>query len=168
MILVMIWILNRTFFRPINRVLEAREKNKGGAGERSGDRYCNDVAEKQAKYNQRCSRPEHGYEMIEKEPFRRRFPSVRQRSRRRKTRPHRQLPARRNNFRTRPTEARAAIARDAEEMADKMRRTFCKFKPFVRRLRTNRLPKAAKSLFYVRFIYSFADPAAEGGGLRSF
>jgi len=29
MVLGMIWILNRTFFRPINRVLETREQNKG-------------------------------------------------------------------------------------------------------------------------------------------
>ena len=29
-ILEMIWILNRTLYRPINRVLEAREKSKGG------------------------------------------------------------------------------------------------------------------------------------------
>jgi F0F1-type ATP synthase membrane subunit b/b' len=30
LILLMIWLLNRTFFRPINRVIAAREKNKGG------------------------------------------------------------------------------------------------------------------------------------------
>ena len=30
MILLMIYILNRTFFRPINRILESRERNKGG------------------------------------------------------------------------------------------------------------------------------------------
>ena len=30
LILLMIFILNRTFFRPVNRVLDARERNKGG------------------------------------------------------------------------------------------------------------------------------------------
>ncbi len=32
LILLMIWILNRTLFRPVNRVIEQREKNKGGRG----------------------------------------------------------------------------------------------------------------------------------------
>jgi len=32
LILAMIWLLNRTFFRPINRVIESREKQKGGHG----------------------------------------------------------------------------------------------------------------------------------------
>lgn len=30
LILVMIWVLNRTFFRPINRVIASREKFRGG------------------------------------------------------------------------------------------------------------------------------------------
>ena len=30
LILLMIWVLNRTFFRPINRVIQSHEKNKGG------------------------------------------------------------------------------------------------------------------------------------------
>ena len=30
LILIMIWILNRTFFRPINSVIKSRDKNKGG------------------------------------------------------------------------------------------------------------------------------------------
>ena len=51
MVLVMIWILNRTFFRPINRVLEAREKMKGGAGGEA-ESILRDVADKQAKYSQ--------------------------------------------------------------------------------------------------------------------
>ena len=66
-ILIMIWILNRTFFRPINRIIEAREKNKGG---RSGEAVSilSEVAEKQSKYNQTMleARSE-GYGMIEKE-----------------------------------------------------------------------------------------------------
>jgi F-type H+-transporting ATPase subunit b len=30
LILLMIWVLNRTLFKPINRILELREKNTGG------------------------------------------------------------------------------------------------------------------------------------------
>lgn len=36
LILLMIWILNRTLFKPINRVLEERERKTGG---RSGDAH---------------------------------------------------------------------------------------------------------------------------------
>jgi F0F1-type ATP synthase membrane subunit b/b' len=30
LILVMIWVLNRTFYKPINRIIAEREKSKGG------------------------------------------------------------------------------------------------------------------------------------------
>lgn len=49
MILVMIWILNKTFFKPINKVLSTREKNKGGhSGEAQG--ILDEVAAKRAEY----------------------------------------------------------------------------------------------------------------------
>ena len=50
LILLMIWVLNRTFFRPINRVLESREKHKGSHGSEA-EAILSDVNEKQAKYN---------------------------------------------------------------------------------------------------------------------
>ena len=37
-ILVMIWILNRTLYKPINRILETREKSKGGHASEAEDR----------------------------------------------------------------------------------------------------------------------------------
>jgi F-type H+-transporting ATPase subunit b len=66
-ILLMIWILNKTFFRPINRIIEAREKNKGGRlGE--SETLLQEVAEKETKYNEalREARSK-GYELVEKE-----------------------------------------------------------------------------------------------------
>jgi F-type H+-transporting ATPase subunit b len=63
----MIWILNRTFFRPINRVLESREKNKGG---RSGEaqEILKSVEEKQSRYDAAMLEARSkGYELIEKE-----------------------------------------------------------------------------------------------------
>jgi len=67
LILIMIWVLNRTFFRPINRVIETREKHKGGAGGEA-QAILGDVAEKESRYNQAllAARSE-GYELIEKE-----------------------------------------------------------------------------------------------------
>jgi F0F1-type ATP synthase membrane subunit b/b' len=80
LILLMIWVLNRTFFRPINRIIEAREKQKGGHGSEA-DAILSDVGEKQAKYNQGllAARGE-GYELIENSARRRSLP-VRKRSR---------------------------------------------------------------------------------------
>lgn len=67
LILLMIWILNRTFFRPINRILEAREKNKGGQFGES-DRLLGEVADKDAKYQQALLEARNdGYELIENE-----------------------------------------------------------------------------------------------------
>ncbi len=66
-ILVMIWILNRTLYRPINRILDSREKNKGGhANDAAG--ILKQVEEKDARYNREMleARSE-GYELIEKE-----------------------------------------------------------------------------------------------------
>lgn len=67
LILLMIWILNRTFFRPINRVIESREKNKGG---RSGEavEMLKSVEEKQTRYDAALLEARSkGYELIEKE-----------------------------------------------------------------------------------------------------
>jgi F-type H+-transporting ATPase subunit b len=67
LILMMIWILQRTFFRPINRIIESREKNKGGRSSES-ENLLREVAEKETKYNEamRDARSK-GYELIEKE-----------------------------------------------------------------------------------------------------
>lgn len=49
LILLMIWLLNRTLFKPINRILEAREKMTGGSfGETKG--YLQDADQKLANY----------------------------------------------------------------------------------------------------------------------
>jgi F-type H+-transporting ATPase subunit b len=65
LILLMIWVLNRTLFRPINRILASRDKNTGG---RSGEatQILNQVASKEVIYNSnlRDVRTE-SYEMIE-------------------------------------------------------------------------------------------------------
>lgn len=67
LILLMIWILNRTFFRPINRVLAARDKNKGGRSTEAQD-ILQQVDNKLATYDStmREARSE-GYELIESE-----------------------------------------------------------------------------------------------------
>jgi F-type H+-transporting ATPase subunit b len=65
LVLLMIWVLNRTFFRPINRVIAARERNKGG---RSGEALdiLKQANEKSSRYEteMRQARAE-GYSLIE-------------------------------------------------------------------------------------------------------
>jgi F0F1-type ATP synthase membrane subunit b/b' len=67
MILLMIYVLNRTFFRPVNAVLESREKQKGGRGGEAAE-ILDDVAKKQKEYEAAmlAARNE-SYELIDKE-----------------------------------------------------------------------------------------------------
>lgn len=67
LILIMIWILNRTLFRPINRIIEAREKNKGGHSGEARE-ILKSVSEKQSRIESAmlAARNE-GYELIERE-----------------------------------------------------------------------------------------------------
>ena len=67
LILIMIWVLNRTLFRPINRVLESRAQKTGGRSSEAQE-ILKSVSEKQLRYDEamREARGE-GYELIEKE-----------------------------------------------------------------------------------------------------
>jgi F-type H+-transporting ATPase subunit b len=67
MILIMIWILNRTFFRPIYKVIEARESKKGGSKGPAGE-ILEQVADKKATYESEVRKTRlEGYQMIEGE-----------------------------------------------------------------------------------------------------
>jgi F-type H+-transporting ATPase subunit b len=48
-ILVMVWILNKTLYKPINRILEAREKRTRGRSSEAQE-ILNDVSEKASTY----------------------------------------------------------------------------------------------------------------------
>ena len=67
LILLMIWILNRTFFRPINKILQSRAKNSGGRSSEAQE-ILNQVQKKNAEFDLalRDARSE-GYELIEKQ-----------------------------------------------------------------------------------------------------
>jgi F-type H+-transporting ATPase subunit b len=112
-ILLMIFILNRTFFRPINRILESRERNKVGGSESQS--LLSEVAEKEAKYTEaiREARSK-GYGLIEQE--RAEALSIRQeRVSAAQDEAHRTLTEEKQT-----TEARAAIAAEAENLAEKI------------------------------------------------
>src|ERR1044071_5595066 len=66
-ILLMIWVLNRTFFRPINRVIESREKFKNVEGGEAGS-IQSEAAEKEARYNRELLEARNeGYAIIEEQ-----------------------------------------------------------------------------------------------------
>ena len=119
LILLMIWILNRTFFRPINRVIESREKHKGGHGSEA-DAILNQVTEKQAKYSHelREARSE-GYELVEKE----RSTAIEERQRKvaaAKNETAELTTSGKEQVRQQAAEARTIIAKEAEVMAEKI------------------------------------------------
>ncbi len=67
LILIMIWALNRTFFKPINAIIEKRAKKKVGRGGEA-EEILADVSAKQKQYEKTMleARSE-TYEMIERE-----------------------------------------------------------------------------------------------------
>ena len=119
LILVMIYILNRTFFRPINRIIESRVKNKGGRFTEA-EQILNQVSEKQARYTAAMLQARNeGYELIEKE----RAAAVKEREAtlNQIREEVSKLVAQEKAEVSRQTEqARANIAREADEMANKI------------------------------------------------
>lgn len=67
MILGMIWVLNRTLYRPINNIIQAREKQKGGHSLEADDILKN-AGNKESQYlKEMLDARSAGYELIEKE-----------------------------------------------------------------------------------------------------
>src|SRR5687768_7302301 len=119
LILIMIWVLNRTFFRPINRVIETREKHKGGAGGEA-QAILGDVAEKESRYNQSllAARSE-GYELIEKE----RMAAIAEKQAavaQAKEETARAFAEQKAQLEQQAAAARSAIATDAEQLSDRI------------------------------------------------
>jgi F0F1-type ATP synthase membrane subunit b/b' len=67
LILIMIWVLNRTLFRPVNCIIEARERNKGGHSSEAQE-ILKSVGEKQSRIEAvMLEARSEGYELIERE-----------------------------------------------------------------------------------------------------
>lgn len=119
LILIMIWVLNRTFFRPVNRVIESRERNKGGRSSEAQEILKN-IGEKQIRYDSamREARSE-GYELIENE----RAQAITARQEKIgavKTEVEQTAERENRELEKQAAEARAAIAAEAEKMADRI------------------------------------------------
>lgn len=67
MILGMIWLLNRTLYRPINNIIQAREKQKGGHS-LEADEILKTAGNKESHYTKEMlDARSAGYELIEKD-----------------------------------------------------------------------------------------------------
>ena len=119
LILVMIYVLNRTLYRPINKVLDAREKNKGGhSSEAVG--LLKSVEEKEARYNREMlDTRSRGYEMIEKEQ-KKATDSRDKKLAEAKTENADKFEKGKADLETQAAEAQAAIGTEAEKMADRI------------------------------------------------
>lgn len=119
LILIMIWVLNRTFFRPIARLIESREAHKGGHGSEA-ESIRGQISEKQAKYEKEllAARSE-GYSLIEKE----RSAAVESRTSKladAKAAAAKSLAEGKQRVETETAEARAVIANEADALAEKI------------------------------------------------
>jgi F0F1-type ATP synthase membrane subunit b/b' len=119
LILIMIWVLNRTFFKPINRVLASRDKSKFGPGGEAG-KILSDALEKEAKLNKEMlgARTE-GYALIEKQ----REAAVEMRAKRiadAKAEAASKLAAEKEVLAGQTEAARAEVAAEAEVLAGKI------------------------------------------------
>ena len=116
-ILVMIWVLNRTLYRPINRIIDSRAKSKGGrSGEARG--ILNDVEDKEARYSKEMlDTRSKGYELIEKEQKK----ATAERDKKIgevKADIAEKFDAGKADLEKQTAEAHAAIGKDAEKLAD--------------------------------------------------
>lgn len=119
LILMMIWILNRTLFRPINQVIASREKSKAVEGGEAGE-ILKDVSAKETLYSREMleSRTK-GYELIEKEHLK----AVAARDKRiaeAKVESGALVESGKAEIAQNAADARASIGTDAEKLADKI------------------------------------------------
>ena len=125
LILIMIWVLNRTLYRPINQVLEARERNKGGHSSEAAS-ILRDAETKEQRYTRELLEARSaGYEMIEKEQ--KAATSARdQLMNQVKTEVTTKLETGRTTIEQDTTTARATIKTDAERLADQIAASILK------------------------------------------
>ena len=119
MILGMIWILNRTFFRPINRVLETREKNKGGHSVEA-EKLLKEAEAKDATYQKELlDARSHGYDLIAKE-HKKAAEAKAKKIEKAKAETAARFESGREELEKQRSEARATLSVEAEKLAEKI------------------------------------------------
>jgi len=125
LILLMIWVLNRTYFRPVNKIIESREKFKDVQGGEAGS-IESEAAQKEAAYNQELlnARSE-GYAMLEKEHGK----LVRAREKKlaeTKAETSERIAGEKLELERQAEEAKTAVGADADKLADQIAATVLK------------------------------------------
>jgi F-type H+-transporting ATPase subunit b len=119
MILGMIWILNRTLYRPINRILQARELNKGGHSSEA-ESILAEAESKSTTYNKEMlDARSQGYELIAKE-HKRAAEARAKKLEAAKSDLAAKFDAERSELEKQKADARSAISTEAEKMAEKI------------------------------------------------
>lgn len=117
MVLAMIWILNRTLYRPINRVLEARERAKGGRSSEA-EELLREAEAKDTQYQREMlDARSAGYSLIEKEHKKATADREKKLAAAKATAAD-DLAAGRSGLEGQAEEARAAIKTEAQKLAD--------------------------------------------------
>ena len=119
LILVMIWVLNRTLYKPINRVIESREKSKGGhSSEAVG--ILKDVEAKEVRYaKEMLDARSAGYSLAETE-HRNSIEAREQLLVEAKSQIADKFGSGKADLEKQSADARAAIGSDAEKIAEKI------------------------------------------------
>ena len=125
LILLMIWILNRTYFRPVNKVIESREKFRDVEGGEAGS-IQNEALEKEAAYSRELldARSE-GYAYLEKEHAK----LIRAREKKlaeTKVETGERISGEKRELERQTAEAKSSIGADADKLADQIAATVLK------------------------------------------
>lgn len=119
LILIMIWVLNRTLFRPINKIIDEREAAKGGAGG-AAEKILSEVGEKEASYNAALlDTRSASYELIAKEQ-KKAIEAREKNLAETKAEIAQAFDAGKAEIEKQTAEARASVQANAEQMADKI------------------------------------------------
>ena len=125
LILLMIWVLNRTYFRPVSKVIESREKFKDVQGGEAGS-IQNEALEKEAAYNRELLEARsQGYGYVEKEHAK----LLRARDKKlaeTKAEISERVSGEKRELERQTDEAKASIGADAEANADQIAATLLK------------------------------------------
>ena len=119
LILIMVWVLNRTFFKPINRVIASRDKFRGGRNIEAEEIDAS-AAAKEGQYQpaMRETRSQ-GHTLIEADRAR----AIAERQalvESARTEAEATLAGQRSEIESQATDARAALAAEADRLADKI------------------------------------------------
>ena len=125
LILLMIFVLNRTLYRPVNDIIERRDRNKGGHSSEA-DKILADVEARENRYNKEVldARSE-GYALIEKEQ-KKAIAAREKKLAQAKTETADKFNADKAGIDKRTADARVELAGEAEAMADKIAASILK------------------------------------------